>query len=305
MPSLTSVVALGGSGLVGSRVTELWADAFEVIAPTHAELDVLDNRALAAFLAATDAAVVLNLAAWADVDGAEAERGNRLGRVYALNAQYPAGLASLCGELGKHLVHLSTDYVFDGTSLARPYREQDPTGPQGWYAETKLIGEQGVLSSGAQACVARIEMPFSAREHRKVDLARLCLARLRRGEPMIGVVDQRITPVFLDDAARALQLLVEARFTGIVHVAATDWTTPNRFAQAIAQRLGLDAGLVQPERFASFAAKRPARRPQHSWLDVSVFEERFGRGILRSPEAELDAWAEQVLAAPPRANATS
>jgi dTDP-4-dehydrorhamnose reductase len=287
-------VVLGGSGLVGSRVLELWAGDLDLIAPTHAQLDVLDAKALAAFLVETQASVVLNLAAWADVDGAEPERGNHDGRVYALNTRYPTYLATLCGELEKHVVHVSTDYVFDGGSLDRPYRETDPTGPLCWYAETKLGGEHGVLGSGAQACVARIEMPFSARQHPKQDLARLCLARLSRDEPMIGVVDQRITPVFLDDAVRALRRLVDARFTGMIHVAAADWTTPYRFARSIAQRLGLNTDLVQQETFASFAPKRLARRPQHSWLDVGLFEEHFGRDVLRPPEAELDAWAAQV-----------
>jgi len=297
-------VVLGGSGLVGSRVLELCADDLELIAPTHAQLDVLDDDALAAFLANTPAPVVLNLAAWADVDGAERERGDREGRVFALNARYPARLASLCGELGKHLVHVSTDYVFDGASLDRPYRETDPIGPLCWYAETKLGGERGVLGSGAPACVARIEMPFSAHQHPKQDLARLCLARLGRGEPMVGVVDQRITPVLLDDGVRALRQLIEARFTGVVHVAAADWTTPYLFTRSIAGRLGLNADLVEPESFANFAPKRPARRPQHSWLDVALFQELFGRAVLRSPEAELDAWAEQVLATSRRSSPT-
>jgi dTDP-4-dehydrorhamnose reductase len=305
MPSRTSVVVLGGSGLVGSRVLDVWSDDIEVIAPTHAQLDVLEDEALIAFLAQTQAQVVVNLAAWADVDGAEPERGDQHGQVFALNVKYPAKLASLCGELEKHLVHVSTDYVFDGARLDRPYREADPPGPLCWYAETKLGGEQAVLNSGAQACVARIEMPFSAQQHPKQDLARLCLSRLGRGEPMIGVVDQRITPVFLDDAVRALRHLVEARFTGVVHVAAADWTTPYLFTRSIAGRLGLNADLVAPESFADFAPKRPARRPQHSWLDVSLFEEVFGREILRSPEAELDAWTDQVLMAPRRASATS
>ncbi len=249
-------MVLGGSGLVGSRVLDLWADDIELIAPTHAELDILDDRALTAFLTETQAPVVVNLAAWADVDGAEPERGNRDGRVYAF----------------------------------------DPTGPLCWYAETKLEGEQGVLGSSAQACVARIEMPFSAQPHRKQDLARLCLARLGRGEPMVGVVDQRITPVFLDDAVRALGQIKEVRFTGTIHVAAAGWTTPYLFIRAIAARMGLSADLVTAETFADFAPKRPARRPQHSWLDVSCFEEHFGRDILRGPEAELDAWVEQVSA---------
>jgi dTDP-4-dehydrorhamnose reductase len=292
-------VVLGGSGLVGTRVLDLWADDVELIAPTHSELDILDQAALTAFLTQTQAQVVLNLAAWADVDGAEPERGNRDGRVYALNARFPTQLAILCGEFGKHLVHVSTDYVFDGASLERPYREGDPTGPLCWYAETKLEGERGVLGAGARACVARIEMPFSAQPHRKQDLARLTLARLGRGEPMVGVVDQRITPIFLDDAVRALGRIREARFTGTIHVAAAGWTTPYAFIQAIAARLGLNADLVERETFADFAPKRAARRPQHSWLDVSYFEEHFGRDILRAPEAELDAWAQQVSATRP------
>ncbi len=289
-------MVLGGSGLVGSRVVDLWTDDAELIAPTHAELDILDDEALTAFLAQSKAPVVVNLAAWADVDGAEPERANRNGRVYALNARYPARLATLCGELGKYLVHVSTDYVFDGVNVDRAYRETDPTGPLCWYAETKLEGEQGVLATGAQACVARIEMPFSAQPHPKQDLARLCLARLRRSEPMVGVIDQRITPVFLDDAVRALGRISEARFTGTMHVAAAGWTTPYLFIRAIAARMGLSTDLVAAETFADFAPKRAARRPQHSWLDVSCFAQHFGPDVLRAPEAELDAWAQQVRA---------
>ncbi|HLZ26073.1 MAG TPA: sugar nucleotide-binding protein [Chloroflexota bacterium] len=297
-----AVVVLGGSGLVGSRVLELWAEApgARPIAPTHADLDVLDGDALETFLHQTDAPVVLNLAAWADVDSAEAERGDQHGRVYALNAGHPGRLASVCAELGKYLVHVSTDYVFDGTSAERPYRESDATHPLGWYAQTKAVGERRVLDSGARACVARIEMPFTARTHPRRDFARIVLSRLEAGEPIIGVEDQRITPVFLDDVVHALRLITEERFTGIVHVAAADWTTPYRFARSIAHRLGLNTGLVHPEQFQVFAAGRAARRPQHSWLDVSLFEEVLGRQVLRPAEAQLDAWVNQLATVPSR-----
>jgi dTDP-4-dehydrorhamnose reductase len=200
-------------------------------------------------------------------------------------------------------VHVSTDYVFDGANAERPYREGDATNPLGWYAHTKLIGEQGVLDSGARACVARIEMPFTAREHPRRDFARICLQRLGAGDPIAGVEDQRITPVFLDDVVAALRVITDERFTGIVHVAAADWTTPYQFARSIAQRLDLDTDLVHAENFETFSAKRAARRPQHSWLDVSYFCELFGRYILRSPEAELDAWVDQLQRLPrPQAN---
>jgi dTDP-4-dehydrorhamnose reductase len=296
--ALRSAIVLGGSGLVGSRLVELWASDMQIVAPGHAELDVLDSDALASFLRQTHADVVVNLAAWADVDGAEAQKGDTTGRVYALNATYPQRLSNLCGELHTHLVHVSTDYVFDGKNAQRPYREDDPTGPPCWYAETKWAGEQAVLMSGAAACIVRIEMPFTGRDHRKRDLARTICDRLRAEQPITGVTDQRITPIFLDDAALAMRRIAEARYTGVMHVAAADWTTPLRFAQSIAMRLSLNAELIQPVQFERFSVTRAATRPQHSWLDVSTFAELFGENILRPVESELDTWVEQLLEVP-------
>jgi dTDP-4-dehydrorhamnose reductase len=301
--SETAVVVLGGSGLVGSQVLELWADGADtrLIAPSHADLDVLNRDALANFLHQTSAPTVINLAAWADVDKAETQRGDLTGSVYNLNATYPSRLAQLCGELGKHLIHISTDYVFDGASAERPYREGDVVNPLCWYAQTKRAGEQAVLDSGADVCLVRIAMPFTARNHPHRDFARTCLQRLQAGEPIRGVQDQRITPVLLDDAVHALRLLALARFTGIVHVATSAWTTPYRFARSIATRLGLNIDLVQAENFETFVISRPARRPQHSWLDVSLFTDLFGPDVLRPLETEVEMWVNQLKHLPERA----
>jgi dTDP-4-dehydrorhamnose reductase len=285
---------LGGSGLVGTCVRQRWSDQLDFEAPTHAQIDVLDDTALAAAIRESNAGVVVNLAAWADVDGAEPQTGDTDGTVYRLNVEYPRRLAVLCGTFGKHLVHVSTDYVFDGTNADRPYAENDATNALCWYAETKRLGEEAVLGSGASVCVARIEMPFTGRDHPKRDLARLLVQRLQAGQPIQGVKDQRITPVFLDDAADALRALAEARYTGILHVASSSWTTPYEFAVWIAKRLGLNTDLIQPESFERFAATRAARRPQHSWLDVARFAREVRGSILRSVDAELDAWAEQM-----------
>jgi dTDP-4-dehydrorhamnose reductase len=289
------VVVLGGSGFVGTRVRELWSSSIDVIAPSHAELDVLNATALRDFLRASNAIAVVNLAAWAGVDTAEEQRGDLNGQAYVLNARFPGELAQTCKEVGMHLVHVSTDYVFDGTRSDRPYRETDIAGPAlCWYAETKLRGEEAVRSANGQATVVRIEMPFSGRNHVRADVARTMLSRLRAGQPLTGVVDQRITPVFLDDAVEALRLVIEERFAGVIHVAAASWTTPFEFARSIARRAKLDESLVQPEEFASFVTRRPARRPQHSWLDVSLFGNVFGTHILRPVEAELDSWYAQL-----------
>jgi dTDP-4-dehydrorhamnose reductase len=288
-----SVIVLGGSGLVGSRLCELWSASADIVAPRHAELDVLDPSALDAFISNAPAGSVVNLAAWADVDGAEAQSGDTSGTVHRLNVDYPAQLAALCRRHAKHLVHVSTDYVFDGINAERPYREDDPTRPLCWYAETKRHGEVAVLAADPGACIARIEMPYTARPHAKRDLARLMVSRLQQGQTLQAVTDQRITPVFLDDAVTALRVLADARYSGVVHVAAADWTTPALFATSIARQLGLPQDLIVPARFDEFAVSRPARRPQHPWLDVTHFTSQFGSGILRSVGDAVEAWTAQ------------
>lgn len=292
---MTSAVVLGGSGMVGSRLCETWLGQGKVVAPTHADVDVLDTHALAAFLTSSSATNVVNLAAWADVDGAEIESGNTSGRVFLLNADFPGKLAEICRRLGKHLVHVSTDYVFDGTNSERPYREDDPPRALAWYAETKRRGEVAVLEANEHACVARIEMPYTGMAHPKRDLSRLIASRFAQGQSVQGVTDQNITPVFLDDAAAAMWHLASDGYSGIVHVAASDWTTPYEFAAAIARRLGLSQELIEPVPFEDFATTRPARRPQHSWLDVTRFTTAFGGGILRPVHEALEVWIRQWL----------
>jgi dTDP-4-dehydrorhamnose reductase len=291
--SRASILLLGGSGLVGSCLVERWAEQAELEAPSHSELDVLDARALSTYLVRSEAHTVVNVAAWAEVDAAEAQRGDTAGSVYQLNVDFPRRLAAECRRLGKHLVHISTDYVFDGTKAEAPYTENDATRALCWYAETKLRGEAAVLESNDAACVVRIEMPFTAQAHRKRDLVRTIVGRLQQGQSIQGVTDQRITPVFLDDAADALWRIQDSQHTGIVHVAAGDWTTPFDLALGIAKRLRLNEALIVPETFERFSRTRPARRPQHSWLDVSRFTHLFGTGTLRPVDDELAAWITQ------------
>ncbi len=288
-----AVTVIGGSGLVGSVLVERWANRAEIVAPSHAELDVLDARALDGFLESSRCEAVVNLVAWANVDAAESEKGDTNGTVYRLNVAFPGHLAESCKRFGKHLIHISTDYVFDGTRADAPYREHDATRALCWYAETKLRGEQAVLRANPTACVARIEMPFTGRDHPKRDLARTIVARLQQGQTIQGVTDQRITPLFLDDAAEALWRLVDARYEGLIHVAASDSTTPYAMAMALAEHVGLPTDLVVPDTFERFSATRPALRPQHSWLDVTRFTELFGPGILRPVDDELSAWKRQ------------
>jgi dTDP-4-dehydrorhamnose reductase len=212
--------------------------------------------------------------------------------VYALNARFPQELARHCERADVRLLHVSTDYVFDGAQAEAPYLESDEPNPLSWYAQTKYLGECTVLEANPSACIARIEMPFTARRARKSDFARLVEQRLRAKEGVVAVDDQRITPVLLEDAVAAMVELLVHGWRGIVHVASSTWTTPFDYARGVARRLHLDEGLVRRQRFAEFAGTRPATRPQHSWLDVSLFRQQCTTDMLRSVDEELDAWAQ-------------
>ena len=284
---------LGASGLVGSSLAEVWSSDCDVLTPSHHELDVLDSHALQAFVAQTPADAIVNAVAWADVDGAEAQKDDLNGSAHRLNVDFPRQLAQLCRDQATYLLHISTDYVFDGTKADAPYVEQDKTRAVCWYAETKLRGERAVQDENATACIARIEMPFTGRPHPKRDLARTLAARMQATQPIQGVTNQRITPLFLEDGAAALRMLIDQRHAGVIHVAAADWTTPYDFAAGIAQRLELSIEQIQSATFEDFSRTRPALRPQHSWLDVSRFGELYGPGILKPVQEQLDLWVKQ------------
>ena len=280
------ILVLGGSGLVGSRFLELATD-YNVVAPSHEELDLLDLKKLETYLTESDANIVLNFAAFTNVDTAEQEKDNEDGVVYKLNVSLPKVLAQNCLDLNKYLVHVSTDYICDGTKQT-PYLENDIPNPVNWYGTTKMLGEDAVKEVSSEFLIVRPEMPYSAKFEKKLDLARVFIKMLKEGTVINGVIDQKITPTFVDTLVNGLFKLIEVRATGIYHLASTDYTTPYDFAVMIAEKFNLDKSLIKSVPFAEYNQSRKARRPQNSYLNVSKFETEFGKGILKTVEGSVD-----------------
>lgn len=291
---LKKVIVFGGSGLVGARFVELNSQKFEIIAPMHTQVDLLNERAVFDFLKASDATVVLNCVGFTDVDNAEDQIGNQDGDAYKLNALVPKYLAQSCVVTNKYLIHLSTDYVFEGTITYRGYKEEDKTYPLNWYGKTKLAGEQEILNLGTNHTIARIEMPYSAKYEKKSDFARFFYTELKKGNPIRAVDDQKITPIFTDDLVKALSVIIDNPVFGIIHLASKSSTTPRDFAVKLAECLKLDKELVREVKFASFNKDRKASRPQNSWMSVEKFEKIYGKGILRTVEEELADFCKQI-----------
>ncbi len=231
-------------------------------------LDITDPAATSAAFAALHPAVVVNCAAWTEVDACETDPD----RAMAVNGAAVGHLAAACRGLGALLVHISTDYVFEG-SAGRPYREDDPVGPTSVYGRSKLEGER-LAASTPEHLVARTAWLYGHGGRHFIGAIR---AQLDSGATELRVVsDQHGCPTFCDDVAGALLDLVDRGARGVVHVANTGATTWHGLATEIVRRLGA-AIPVRAVTTAEFP--RPAPRPAYSVLDTTRLTGLLGRRL--------------------------
>lgn len=244
----------GAGGALGTELCRALAGR-QLTALTRAELDITDETAVRAAVAGHD--VVLNAAAWTDVDGAES---NKVG-AFVVNAVGPGHLAAACAEYGATLVHVSTDYVFAGDATG-PYREDDPPAPRSAYGRSKAAGERAVLAAGGRAYVVRTAWVYGAAGRNFVKT----IARLARDRDTVDVVDdQHGSPTWSRDLATGLVALAgSGAEPGIYHYTNAGATTWFGLARAVFEELGADPQRVRPTTTDRFP--RPAPRPAYSVL---------------------------------------
>lgn len=220
-------------------------------------VDVTDRAAVAAAVTATRPDAVIHCAAWTAVDACESDPE----KAFLANATAVRWVAEACAAAGAHLVHVSTDYVFDGTKPT-PYVETDEPNPQSVYGRSKLAGEREALASPA-AAVARTSWVCGAAGGNMVKTV-VRLARER--DSLAFVSDQVGHPTFTSDLAPALVRLATDRRTGVYHVTNQGAVSWYEFVREIVRLMGKDPGMVRPITTAELVPPRPAPRPANSVL---------------------------------------
>ncbi len=252
----------GAGGMLGRDVCAVLAEAgeTEVAAASRADLDLRDHEALAAAVGRRD--IVINTAAWTDVDGAETGEADAT----AVNGDAVADLARLCAATGAYLFQPSTDYVFAGDATS-PYPEDAPTAPLNAYGRGKLVGEEAVLAElPERGYVVRTAWLYGAHGGNFVaTVLRLAAAR----ETVEVVADQEGQPTWSYALAARLVALAGRAVAGqapagVYHGTATGQTTWYGLARAVFEEAGLDPERVRPTTTDRFP--RPAARPRYSVL---------------------------------------
>lgn len=220
------VLVTGAGGRLGRALVRAAPHGADLVALSHADLDVADDAAVAAALDRHQPELVVNAAAYTDVDGAEAAPDV----AYRANRDGPAGLAGAVAHRGGRLVHVSTDFVFDGTA-GRPYPPDHPTTPLGVYGASKAAGEAAVRQRLPAALIVRTGWLYAGDDR---DFVGKILRRLHEGGEPAVVDDQIGTPTHAASLAGALWRLAAAGATGFHHF--TDAGVASRYDFAVAIR---------------------------------------------------------------------
>lgn len=256
---------LGKSGQLASELHRTQPEHVSAYFASSQELDIRDDQALQSTIAELKPDVVINAAAYTAVDKAEDDQE----AAYAINKEAVASLASITKQAGVRLVHVSTDFVFDGEENT-PYKTSHPVSPLGVYGASKQQGEQAVLDQHPQnSCILRTSWVYSSQGNNFVKT----MLRLMTEKPELGVVwDQVGSPTWANGLAKACWQFAENNETGIYHYSDLGVASWFDFATAIqeeAHALGLLEQTIPIKPIPSSSFPTPAKRPAYSVLDTS------------------------------------
>jgi dTDP-4-dehydrorhamnose reductase len=285
-----TVLITGANGLLGQKLCLHFSSSFKVIATdlqpeslvsvpklSYETLDVTDIRNVDFHVRHYKPSVIINAAAYTDVDGCEIHKD----RAWAVNVGGVKNLTKACQEHQVKLVQLSTDYIFDGEN--GPYSEDDPPRPMSFYGQTKLESEKVIQESGIDFIIVRTNVLYGFGKNVKKNFLLWLLERLSAGEKLSIVTDQFNNPTLADNLAECILEIVQRDLSGILHVAGAEYLSRYDFAVQVAKKFGYDRTLISPATTESLGqkAKRPPRgglkiEKAHSLLSTKLLDVEEG-----------------------------
>lgn len=271
-----NILITGAKGQLGTSIRKAAAESADHYIFTDLdELDITDREAVASFVADNEIDVIVNCAAYTNVERAEDDEAF----AEVLNADAVRNLAEAVKTRDGHLIHISTDYVFGGNSGNTPRNEDEPTNPTGAYGRTKLHGEQAIADSGAKALIFRTAWLYSEYGNNFLKT----MMRLTSERPQLNVVfDQIGTPTYAGDLATSIVDIISSRKLegneGVYHFSNEGVCSWYDFTKHIAQEIGTsDKCEVLPCHSDEFPSK--VARPSFSVLDKTKVKDIFGISI--------------------------
>lgn len=251
------VVITGAGGMLGQALQRQLAKKHEVIALSREKLDITQFNDVKDCLKAYSPDVVINAAAFTNVDGCESEQD----KAFLLNAIGPRNIAIACNTVNASLVQISTDYVFNGKGT-HPYGEFDKTDPVSIYGKSKLAGEELVKSLISKFYIVRTSWLFGEGGNNFVQT----MQQLATERDCLNVVDDQVgTPTYTQDLAKAIGMLILTEYFGVYHVTNSHPCSWYEFAKEILKQSNVSNIEVRPIKSSELG--RPAPRPSYSVLD--------------------------------------
>lgn len=268
------ILVSGGKGLLATNILPSLSGQFDLAVYDIDEWDITSVSAGKRMMDLHRPDVVLNLAAITDVDGCE----DKADLAQKVNAEGAGVVAGLCAAAGARLIHISTDYVFDGEK-GSPWREDDEPGPASVYGRTKLAGEKMIFERLAGAAVVRTQWLYGKGGTSFIEK----IVKLAREQGAVRVVDdQRGSPTYARDLAAPIIAIITGGLTGIYHVSNSGSCTWFEFAKAIFSIRKMD---VETTPISSRELARKAKRPQYSVFDLAKLQRDTGIGMRHWMEA--------------------
>jgi len=287
-----NIIGTGLSGMIGSRLVELFKDKYNFVnLDLTTSTDITNLEQVKTALSKYSPTTVIHLAAFTDVSKAYEEKDNKSGIVYKVNTLGTKNIAKICAEQGHYLIHISTDFVFDGQKQT-PYTETDTPNPIEWYGQTKYWAEQEVVNSSAKHVITRLSFPFRANFPQKPDLVRTMIEKLKSNSLYPMFTDQIITPTFIDDICQVFDLFIQEQPEGIYHVVGSSFISPFDLAKKISKVFKLKADIKKGS-FKEYLKKDPRPRQQFTKLDNTKLKKDFNFSMQTIDQA-LDTLKSQL-----------